>query len=520
MNFRTYYISTSGNNNNDGSITNPWLTLTYACSKATTPGDIIHINKGTFIETNQSILASGVSIKGEGIESIIKSNVGGTAFTILAGNSAEGGEGSQHISNIKMDGDNLTAYGAIYVYRRSNVKIYNCLFVNFNYWGVFYCGASAEGSEPLIYAVGNEFYNNSVINCSGFFPAGDQMSGEGKGALGLSGQDGLLIYNNTLDQTSRNGDSNGYLIKGRSYNKGIKIYDNIIVAGEFDNTTYDFAIELWDCTGGVEIYDNNITGAVDIAGTSTIKGDYPYAVYIHDNVIGRNVAQQYDNVHGIVLEQSFESIIIKRNYIKNVPIGIFIIHMVGSGFVDDDIEISYNIFDNLGVNDNGNILGRGSGIIFYAEDFFNHTINNLKIWNNIFIGHVGSIPTLYGIRLPAYGTSTNFSIKNNIIQGFVYSPVYSSAAIEGGVSIDHLSIENNLFYQNGNDNDVWLLGAVPTNYVNQNNLKSNPLFISSSDFHLQNESPCINTGIDIGLTEDYEGNPIIGVPDIGAYEKQ
>lgn len=47
---------------------------------------------------------------------------------------------------------------------------------------------------------------------------------------------------------------------------------------------------------------------------------------------------------------------------------------------------------------------------------------------------------------------------------------------------------------------------------------SDPLFISSSDFRLQAGSPAINAGVDVGLTTDYLGHPIIDFPDIGAYE--
>jgi len=45
-------------------------------------------------------------------------------------------------------------------------------------------------------------------------------------------------------------------------------------------------------------------------------------------------------------------------------------------------------------------------------------------------------------------------------------------------------------------------------------------FTDNSDFTLQSLSPCINAGVDVGLTEDFEGNPIVGAPDIGAYEYQ
>jgi hypothetical protein len=51
---------------------------------------------------------------------------------------------------------------------------------------------------------------------------------------------------------------------------------------------------------------------------------------------------------------------------------------------------------------------------------------------------------------------------------------------------------------------------------------SNPLFVSTvtPDFSLQAGSPAINAGVDVGLTTDYVGNAIVGLPDIGAYEDQ
>jgi hypothetical protein len=41
-------------------------------------------------------------------------------------------------------------------------------------------------------------------------------------------------------------------------------------------------------------------------------------------------------------------------------------------------------------------------------------------------------------------------------------------------------------------------------------LWQNPEFVDADnhDFHLLSSSPCINAGMDVGLTEDFEGNPI------------
>jgi len=50
--------------------------------------------------------------------------------------------------------------------------------------------------------------------------------------------------------------------------------------------------------------------------------------------------------------------------------------------------------------------------------------------------------------------------------------------------------------------------------------EADPLFTDagSDDFHLHSNSPCINAGVDVGLTQDYSGNQVGTIPDIGAYE--
>ena len=53
-------------------------------------------------------------------------------------------------------------------------------------------------------------------------------------------------------------------------------------------------------------------------------------------------------------------------------------------------------------------------------------------------------------------------------------------------------------------------------------MESDPKLIDveSNNFHLQSDSPCIDAGVDLGLTQDYDGNtiPVGFFPDIGAYE--
>jgi len=53
-------------------------------------------------------------------------------------------------------------------------------------------------------------------------------------------------------------------------------------------------------------------------------------------------------------------------------------------------------------------------------------------------------------------------------------------------------------------------------------LNSDPLLVDSAglDWHLQSGSPAIGTGIDMGITEDYDGSPYNSPPSLGAYEYQ
>ena len=53
-----------------------------------------------------------------------------------------------------------------------------------------------------------------------------------------------------------------------------------------------------------------------------------------------------------------------------------------------------------------------------------------------------------------------------------------------------------------------------------NNFEGDPLFVDAAngDFHLREGSAAINAGINVGLTKDYDGNSIVGLPDIGAFE--
>ena len=139
----TYYISAAGNDaTGTGTISSPWKTLFKATSAVTASGSIIHVNAGTYTETQQCSLPVGVSIEGDGATSIVRSTVNSFQAPLLRLSSAAGTSGNQHISNLKFDGQSLATSWGIYIEGRSNVSIYNCTVTNFGDRGVIFAAVS------------------------------------------------------------------------------------------------------------------------------------------------------------------------------------------------------------------------------------------------------------------------------------------------------------------------------------------------------------------------------------------
>ncbi len=125
--------------------------------------------------------------------------------------------------------------------------------------------------------------------------------------------------------------------------------------------------------------------------------------------------------------------------------------------------------------------------------------NNNIVYNNVFWAN-GSYPdNERGIYVDT-DDGSGWKFKNNIIVGL------QSGFRNGGSA----TIDNNIFYNN-----------LYYNSAGTNFLIADPKFInpSTGNFHLQSNSPCIDTGIDWGQTRDFDGNPKQGSAwDIGAYE--
>jgi nicotinamide mononucleotide transporter len=471
----TYYISPKGNDKNgNGSIGSPWQSLYMATSTVTTPGNIIHVMAGIYTESVRSNLAVGVSIEGDSTGSIIKSALTEDWAAILSLLSPEGTNGNQHISNLKLDGQNLSTFWAIHIAGRSNVSIYNCFITDFKDRGIVFDGRNDNTpSPPLIYATGNSFHDNVVSNCAAYnTPIGIY----GRGCLNIGGQQGMLIYNNVITQDQRPNGYNGFAIKysNDGYLKGCKIYNNTIKKRPFGGTYagengWDFAIEFWNILGGMEIYGNTIEGAVDLVDVS--KNNFTYGVWFHHNKIARqNLNKYYES--GIVFELSIEAAIVENNIFDNISGGILFNAQQYS--VLTDITIQKNSFTNIGKNTgNGN---NGNGINF-DKGVGNYSISNVFIYDNKIIAAHANAP-LYGIQISGVMAANNIQIKGNTIKNFRIGCITANPAN----TINKLLIENNIFEGNGNNNNPFYISGIPVNYIFKNNTKialaagSNPGF--------------------------------------------
>jgi hypothetical protein len=489
----TYYISPTGNDvTGTGTLLNPWKTLKKATATVNTTGDIIHVNRGTYTETQQCFLAVGVSIEGDGITSVLKSTVNTIYTALLEVRSNEGTNGNQHISNVKFDGNNLTTHWAVWVAGRSNVSIYNCTVVDFKDRGVIFSGRNDGIAAPPAsrYATGNKFYDNVVNNCADY-------DGYGRGCLEMGGQEGLLVYNNTITQNSRPSGQNGWPIKytNEGWLKGVKIYNNTITKIPYANDGWSFALELFNAQG-MEIYGNTIQGSLDFNYQGT-RGIYPWAIYIHDNIIKQPAVSAYQE-EGIIFEYSTDGCIIENNIFENLNQQI--VTYPRANTLMKDIVVRKNLFKNCGkTNSNDGYLIGGFGGALGP----NWAIDNWEVYNNTFVAATtGNANPDFAINI-SYGGAfavNGLKIKNNIIQGVRLNVMLTNDRSR----FTNCQFQFNNFYGNGDNTNLlpnWASSGIPfpASTSISNNLAANPMFVNAVTYSLQPASPLVDAGTNVGL---------------------
>jgi len=251
----------------------------------------------------------------------------------------------------------------------------------------------------------------------------------------------------------------------------------------------------------------------------------PYTVHdilIEDNVFhhGSHTSSLDITVNNGGTSSSINGVIFRRNLIYEDPSASY-------GYTDNQLWCQQYHLGRTGSITNfyiySNIFkyNRGYGVGIEG-------LSDVRIYNNTFYQNNTSSSAAFFVYVdtdPVYA-----DIRNNI-----FYTTLSNDTGGGGSGVttyniidSHVTSDYNLYYRINNSLRIMFITST-SYYMNSlfpitegyetNGLKANPLFISSTDLHLQEGSPAIGAGVDFGIELDFDGNAFdSSTPSIGAYE--
>lgn len=323
----------------------------------------------------------------------------------------------------------------------------------------------------------------------------------------LIGAYGHAIYSASNGNNQLTNNSISYAYRGIEFSGG----NNVISGNTFSNIPYQSvmpdAYPFPILCGGADdasVVSGNTIGSMGEFGTV----DSIHAIYYNGSG-GQTNQELYGNIisnvprgHGIKFIATSGRV--SRNRISGANYGG--IAVVSNGTINVTVQIDYNI-----------VSGCGKGFVEYEKGSGQM---NISLYNNTFYLNNNTNRDIYTDQIRFADNVTSLDIRNNIIYGApsrytIYSVSQSNATINYN---EHYGPNGNPVYYNGGPR-TWTYWQETLGF-DTNGLNADPLFVNAAggDFTLQAGSPCINAGTDVGLEEDYFGNPIIGLPDIGAAE--
>lgn len=417
-----YYVSTNGNNQtNDGSLNNPWATLSFTCSHAKAFGDIIHVNAGTYTDNAQCVLAPGVKIQGASSATVtIKSTANPYISAVSAVPTVDG---SNEITGIKFIGGGSN--GAITSTGRSNQLIHDNVFQNFPIQnGVLVQGkapvfittettltchttASASITQPNAlctvepdateWATGVQIYNNTATNTS--FIAHTLK--------------GAKIHDNTIDNSANPGVS-AFGHTAFFWN-GVDFFNNTLHINSNTQTTIN--LEVWEIQNDTKFHDNVFDGWCSlILNTGGISTPYSFEVYNNDfssNVTARGIGGALE------IGYSVSNVRVSGNFVTNTGRNntyARAFDLWGSGIING-ITCSENVIYNV----NGAAIEINSTFVTPGARLHPAHIANVYIYNNAFdtMAH-GTSSAILLSNDASSGTLDRVIVKNNIITNVSY----------------------------------------------------------------------------------------------------
>jgi hypothetical protein len=459
-----FYVSPTGSDSNNGSLTLPWRTITHAIGQVSA-GSIIEARQGTYNERVAITKALTLeSYPGE------QATVDGTGIAMQSG---------------------AYAYGLVDIASgTSNVTISGLVIQNFITTSAKYvpAGIHMEGSGSNIQILNNLI--NTIQNKA-------KYSGKKNGSCGGSPPEGFGLI---IAGTSGTASINNFTISGNELKNLITgCSESMTVNGNTQNFTIENNLVHDNSNIGIAaLGGEGVAPAHDYASNGTISGNTVYNIHSSSqagepwDVYGT----QCECADGIYLDGS-NTIIVEGNLVHDVDWGT---ETTGenSGQNTTNIIVRNNLFYSNGQAGMG-IGGQGDP----------GGASNITVVNNTFYNNDN---TNAGNGTLSLGTSISGSVifENNI--------VYTSAGAQtttGKTSTSGMTFDYNIYYG----------GVSP--FSEAHSLNSNPLLVNPTatppSLDTQSTSPARGAGTNLGSsvvgTVDFAGNTRVqGVIDMGAYE--
>lgn len=514
----TYYVDSTTGLDSDTGLTEDlaWQTLNKVETSSFNPGDNILLKRGETWSENLVFPSSGNS------DNVITIGPYGTGDKPVIDAS-----GSLHGLDIR-NGKNYITVESLVITGSTQETV----FIYASASNITLNALDLSNTDRAIYISSGTFSNISISNITsssvtkGFYAVNftsltnlvfDNVD------FSSATNDGLLIDNATFpnissDITISNSTFNNNTLRGvyirnvedititnvttnQNVLSGIQIAnggDNIILSDITSNLNGSMGIYFGDGLSNLALQDITLT-------SNTGNGLYFEGAGTTANISGASaLSNKIDgfNIHGSWSNINFLDCAAENNGVDGAGADGdgFSFHDTASGTIKK--SISRNNFKTA-------VAHVGSAVVDMENNIFSHDTNGTlaliyltnsgtySLYNNVIYsgGTIGSGMVLAGPTL---------TFKNNIIKGF-------NLGIE--ISSGTFTNDYNIVYGANTDNWSGITQG-------SNSLSSDPSFTNelALDFTLQVNSPAINAGTNLGLSTDYLGQTIYGIPDIGAYE--
>jgi len=360
-----------------------------------------------------------------------------------------------------------------------SVVVRDCTLANVGYDSeATRAGIRVEGGDVRVEDTSLVSATNEGVHVVGGIVVLDSVTIDGTGHEGVQVEAGAAtVLNCTIHDTVQE----GIKINGTHTLDGNLVYDT----GQHGIYAHDGAATVINNT----VHDT-ISDAIRIAAGSvvTVQGNVIYTagddcIEVNGDraLVANNRLYGCDD-HGIKVQG------VNRAYINaNRVYSANLAHIAGTAGIDLDDAGSFTLTNNIVADSNGT-----SVLVETAAGPHNYIYHNTLVGGAVGQQGVGISVTVPGVTI---------DLANNIIVSHTIGITNTAGA--------SLTVSRTLLWGNGSDpiSGVGVITAAP-------------LFVApgSQDYHILENSPAVDAGVEVGVDRDVDGDPRLSPPDVGADE--